>query len=76
MKAVNALPEGYKEIDSIDLQKDKKLSFLVNMAAILISALLIVPMHFVLPISTMFDMSKGLGNYFVRFLSLLVLTVV
>lgn len=74
-KAVKTLPEGYKEIDSIDLQKDKRLSVLINLAAIIIAVLLVVPMHFWVPISTLFDMESGLGNYTIRFIVLIVLMI-
>lgn len=76
MRAIKTLPEGYKEIYSIDLQKDKKMSLFVNLMAIIISVLLMVPMQFWVPISTLFDMEGGLGNYFIRFLSLIVLMIV
>ena len=35
MKAVKALPEGYREIYSIDLQKNKKTAVIVNLLSIL-----------------------------------------
>lgn len=76
MKAVTVLPEGYREIYAIDLQKDKKLSLLVNLLAVAIAVVLLVPMHFVVPISYLFDMEKGLGAYMVRFATMLVLMVV
>lgn len=75
MKAVSQLPDGYREIYSVDLQKDKKLSLLVNGLATLIGVLLAVPMHFVVPISTLFDMSQGMGAYFLRFGVLMVAIV-
>lgn len=75
MRAVKTLPKGYKEIYSIDLQKDKKASLFVNLIAIAILMLLIVPMHFLVPISTLFDMEGGLGNYSIRFLALIVLII-
>lgn len=46
------LPEGYAEIKRVDLQKDKKLAVLINLAALIIAALLIpiglaiAPIHF------------------------------
>ncbi len=76
MNAVRTLPEGYEEIYSVDLQKDKKMSLLVNVLAILIAALLVVPMHFLRPITLLFSMENGLGNYALRFVALLVLMVV
>lgn len=75
MKAVSQLPDGYREIYSVDLQKDKKLSLLVNGLATLIGVLLAVPMHFIVPISTLFDMSQGMGAYFLRFGVLMVAMV-
>ena len=75
MKAVFQLPDGYREIYSVDLQKDKKLSLLVNGLATLIGVLLAVPMHFIVPISTLFDMSQGMGAYFLRFGVLMVAMV-
>lgn len=59
MKAVETLPTGYKEYYSLDLQKDKKLALLVNAIAIVITVLLIVPMHFVVPVFSIFLGDKG-----------------
>ena len=54
MKAVETLPEGYREFYSIDLQKNKKMSLLVNLLAVIIAVLLFVPMNFLVPISSLF----------------------
>ena len=67
MRAYTELPSGYREVDSIDLQKNKKLSLLVNGVALLIVLLMVIPMHFVVPMTTLFDMSQGYGAYFLRF---------
>ena len=67
MKAMKALPENYKKILVIDLKKNKKLSFLVNFIAIVIAVVMIIPAHFIVPISVLFDMEQGLGNYALRF---------
>ena len=75
MKAFDSLPEGYEEIYSIDLQKNKKIALFVNFLAVIIAVLLIVPMAFLVPVSTLFDMQKGLGNYILRFVVLLVLMI-
>lgn len=72
MRAINTLPDKYKEIYSIDLQKDKKLSLLVNLLAVLIGVLLAVPMHFYVSIYSLFDISDGLGAYMIRFVVLIV----
>ena len=36
MKSYNSLPDGYKEIFNVDIQKNKKVSFIVNGLSILI----------------------------------------
>lgn len=37
MKAYTTLPEGYNEIHKLDMQKDKKLSFLINLIASIVA---------------------------------------
>lgn len=71
MKAQNSLPAGYREVCRIDLQKDKKLALLVNGAALIIGAVMIVPMHFHISIATLFDLSEGFVPYLLRFLCML-----
>lgn len=62
-----ALPEGYRQILSIDLQKDRKTALLVNGLS-LVPALILALIGFaVTPIRTLFDMSQGFGPYFLRF---------
>ena len=73
MKAARTLPEGYQEIFTIDLQKDKKTALKVNLLAVLIGVCLAVPMHFLVPISTAFGMRGGLLAYSIRFVALLLL---
>lgn len=67
MNAVSALPEGYREIYSVDLQKNKKIALLVNGISLLIGAALILVGHMLVPFWTLFDMSQGLGPYSMRF---------
>ena len=71
MKAVPSLPDDYKEIYSIDLQKDKKLLLLVNVISAVTAVVLAVVGHFLVPISTLFDLESGFGNYFLRFIVLI-----
>lgn len=75
MKSFQSLPEGYKEIYSIDLQKNKKMSLIVNALSLFIAAVITVPMIFVVPISTLFNMDDGYGPYLIRFGSILALIV-
>lgn len=72
MKAIKELPVGYKEIFSVNLQKDKKIATIINVGAILIAVLMAVPMNFYIPISTLFDFTQGVKNYFTRFIVLMV----
>lgn len=76
MKTVETLPDGYREIYSIDLQKDKKMSLFVNLLAVIIAVILLVPMNLFVPISLLFDMENGLSSYIIRFVSLIVLMIV
>ncbi len=71
MKAYTELPQGYREIDAIDLKKNKKLSWMVNIGALLIALVMVVPMHFVVPFTTLYDMSDGFSSYRTRFVVLL-----
>jgi len=75
MRSVEKLPEGYKEIYAVDLQKNKKTALFVNLLAIIISVILVVPMCFVVPISYLYSMESGLQNYMIRFGALLALIV-
>jgi hypothetical protein len=78
MRSVEKLPEGYGEIYSVDLQKNKKLSLLVNGIAVAIMILMVVPMRFLVPIRATFSPEK-LGGYFGKLaltLALLVLYIV
>jgi len=75
MKALTQLPEGYEEIYAVDLQKNKKLALFVNFLAVVIGVILAVPVHFSIPIWTLFDMEQGLAAYFTRFAVLMLLLV-
>ncbi len=75
MKALEHLPDGYHELYAINLQKNKKASLLVNLFSIFIAIVLIVPMHFVIPISTLFSMEEGLKIYILRYAALIVLMI-
>lgn len=72
MKAQSSLPEGYREYFSVDLKRNKKQAVLVNLLSVLIGAAVIAPMCFVIPISTLFDLSDGLLIYCLRFGALII----
>ena len=75
MKAYENLPEGYDAFYAVDLQKDKKTALLVNVLAILIAAVLFVPMQIVLPVGSMFTPKNGMGDDRFRAFLLIVLMV-
>ena len=76
MLSTPTLPEGYREIYSVNLQKDKKVMLLLNLFSLLIGAALIVPVLFFKPISALFSMEKGMGSYLLIFAAIIVFSVV
>lgn len=76
MKAISQLPEGYKEIYTINLQKNRKAFWLLNLLNLVIIAAMAIPMHFAVPVTTLFDMSQGIGMYWLRLGIMLLLMVV
>jgi hypothetical protein len=75
MKSTCVLPEGYEQFYTIDLQKDKKMSLLVNFIAIVIAVAMIVPAAIYVPIAHLFSVEQGLSQYLIRFGALLGLIV-
>ncbi len=73
MKKFENLPDDYREIYSIDLQKNKKMSVIVNGLAIVIAALLAVPMHFIVPFDTMFNLASGTKDMLIKYGVLIIL---
>ena len=61
------LPEKYKEIYSVNLQKNKKIALIINMAALIIAAAMAIPAAFAVPITNLFDMSNGILPYILKF---------
>ncbi len=76
MKAFQFLPDGYKEIFSIHIQRDKKIALVVNLLGVLIMLAFAIPMHFLVPITSVFSMEKGMGEYIFRFCCALIFLVV
>ena len=75
MKAIGVLPEDYREIYSLNLQKDKRTAIIVNLLAFAIAAVMAVSMNFFVPVTSVFDMSGGIVRYFLRLAALIVLMV-
>ncbi|MBQ1467531.1 MAG: DUF3267 domain-containing protein [Solobacterium sp.] len=65
MKAYQTLPEGYREILQINLQKDKKTALKINLIAVVVMILLFVLGHFIVPI-TEFQNNESLSTYFIQ----------
>ena len=71
MKAIQKLPDGCTQVESIDLQKDRKTALKVNglaLASVVVMALLFRPSQ---PLNSLFDLDSGLGPYVLRFAALL-----
>ncbi|MBQ8183450.1 MAG: DUF3267 domain-containing protein [Clostridia bacterium] len=65
MKCKQSLPEGYCEIYSVNLQKDKKIAVLVNFLALVIAVPLAIIGHFIVPISTLYQF-ESLKEYILK----------
>lgn len=76
MKAIQILPENYREIFSVNLQKNKKIAVLINVLAVLIAIAMAIPMHFYIPITTLFSFENGIKAYFIRILAFFLLIIV
>lgn len=76
IKSTAKLPDGYKVIYTVDLRKNKNAALTVNILAIAITVLLVIPMLFLRPISSLFDMSGGMSAYILRFSALLLFQLV
>ena len=76
MKRFENLPDDYREIYSIDLQRDKKMSLIVNGLAIVIAVLLAIPMNLVVPFYTMFNLENGLKDMLIKYGVLIALMIV
>lgn len=71
MKAFQALPEGYREIMSVDLKTDKKLAFTIN--GLSASFMLVMALIAIRPLfSSLMEMKPGTGSYLLRLAVLLV----
>ena len=66
MHCTQTLPENFRELLSIDLQKDKKTALLVNMAAVGAMVVLALIGLLLVPFRTLLDFSQGFGLYFLR----------
>ena len=75
MRVFQSLPEGYIETFNVNLQKDKKKMLLINIFGTVLMIALAIPMHFYMPINSLFDMSQGIYIYFIRFIAIIILMI-
>lgn len=75
MKAFGSLPDGYREICSVDLKKDKKAAVCVNLLAIAIAVILVLPMNAVVPFYRSLVSQTDIKDIFIKYVVLLVLMV-
>lgn len=70
--SATALPDGYHEIYSVDLQKNKKMALWVNLIGVVIMIAMILPAAIAVPLSALFSMEQGFLAYTMRFVALIV----
>ena len=75
MKAFGSLPDGYREICSVDLKKDKKAAVGVNLLALVIAAVLVFPMNAVVPFYRSLVSQTDIKDILTKYVVLLVLMV-
>lgn len=66
MNSTPVLPDGYREILKINLQKDKKLATIINIFSILLMIALFFIGNSFVSISTLFDMDDSIIIYYIR----------
>lgn len=71
MKATMKLPEGYNEFFKVDLLKNKKQMWFVNLLALALTAVLLVIGGFMQPISTMAMDENNVAPFFAKWLGIL-----
>lgn len=72
MSNYTEIPNGYKEIFKVDLQKNKKLALILNLAAALLAIPMAIIGMMIVPISALFSFEDGTIVYFIRIAALIV----
>ncbi|MBS7175090.1 MAG: DUF3267 domain-containing protein [Clostridiales bacterium] len=75
MKTFHELPSGYIGYFALDLQNNKKTMLLVNLLAALIAIVMVVFMHFYVPVFTFFNAENGIILFWVKSLFLLAMII-
>lgn len=67
----SALPEGYREIYSVNLQKDKKAALIVNIAALILMVIFVIIGILIVPISYTFDNDGSIVTVWMKTIAVL-----
>lgn len=67
----SALPEGYREIYSVNLQKDKKAALIVNIAALILMGIFVIIGILIVPISYTFDNDGSIVTVWLKTIAVL-----
>lgn len=70
MRSEIRLPDGYHEIDRIDLQKNRRLGLRIGLAAIALAALMVAVAAVFVPLTELFSPLVGIRLYIARLLAL------
>ncbi len=76
IKNTTLLPDNYSEIFRLDLQNDKKTALLVNALSLFIFSVMLAIGHLHQPLGSLFDLSRGLSEYVLRFAVMLIGVIV
>lgn len=75
MKTLSYLPVDYRELYTIDLEKNKRSALYINLLGLLITIVMAVVMNFILPITTLFEGDVSALGLLIRIIVLAVLLV-
>ena len=70
MRSEIRLPDGYHEIDRIDLQENRRLGFRIGLAAVALAVLMIAVTAVFVPLTELFSPLVGIRLYIARLLAL------
>ena len=75
MKSTLTLPEDYKEIFHLDLQRDKKIALLVNILSLVLAIAMVLPALYVVPLSSILVWSDEILTTAVMLAKLLAISI-
>ena len=75
MKTLSYLPDDYRELCAIDLEKNKRSALYINLLGVLITLVMAIVMNTIIPLSSLFEGDVGVGSLLLRIVVLAVLLV-